>query len=162
MAEYNKYNNWQASKTQLEEAEAGIAEANEELPDAQEELALAEQDIEWANDMYEYDAAKARFDAATEALATLNEKLSLAQEVYDNLVDEVPTLESDFDTAKTKREESKKYLEDNVTDLTLEEYDVTAGDAPPLPEEADAASADDTAADDSAADDSSPVQGEGR
>lgn len=107
MAEYNSYNNWQASKTQLEEAEAGIAEANEELPDAEEELALAEQDIEWANDMYEYDAAKARFDAATEALATLNSKLSLAQEVYDNLVGEVPTLESDYNTAKTTREAAK-------------------------------------------------------
>lgn len=51
------------------------------------------------------------------------------------MVDEVPTLKTDYDTAVTTRTDQRAYILDNTTDVVIDEFDPAAGEAPPLPEE---------------------------
>ena len=138
--EYNAYNNWNNAKTQLEDAQGKVAEVEDELPAAEDELSDAQyyldQAIKTTKD--EYEAARKVFDEVKGRVNNLKEKKDTAKVVVDSLVNEVGGLKDTYDTEKEGRKTQRTFIIDNAN-IDIEEYDPAKGEAPPLPEEADAA-----------------------
>ena len=138
--EYNAYNNWNNAKTQLEDAQGKVAEVEDELPAAEDELSDAQYYLTNANNKDEYEAARKVFDEVKGRVNNLKEKKDTAKVVVDSLVNEVGGLKDTYDTEKEGRKTQRTFIIDNAN-IDIEEYDPAKGEAPPLPEEADAADA---------------------
>lgn len=106
-------------------------------------MADAQYYLDSANNREEYDEARRVFDEIEGRLQPLKEKRDAADVIVKSLEDEIDGLKSTYDTEKQARETQRTFIIDNAK-IEVEEYDPTTGDAPPLPEEADATSTDDT------------------
>jgi len=124
--EYAAFTNLQRARDTQEAAEGELHDIEEEKPALEKEYYNAKFEKDRATNNEEFNKAAEVFYEVEERWNNLLAKEQTARDAFDNMSEELPGLEDEYNNKKRDREEQRQMILDNAN-VDVGEYDPTEG-----------------------------------